>query len=286
MGTLKKKNLEAPDRRLALAGIDADVVEMGDAAISRTVLQHGAHCAQGTDWRTGDPLCQAHHAGVILAGRMRVQSDDGSIMEAGPGDVVDVAPGHDGVVTSPEPLVMINWSGVRTWAPPDEATERVLLTLLFTDIVGSTEMAVRLGHAAWRDLLARHNQVVRSVLDRHRGREVSTTGDGFLAVFEGAARAVRAAVDIRAQAASLGMIIRAGIHTGEVEIIGSDVRGVAVHEAARISAAAAPGEILVSSMTYQLASGGDIALESRGEREFKGLDGPRTVYAVAGSSAA
>ncbi|HEY8198655.1 MAG TPA: adenylate/guanylate cyclase domain-containing protein [Candidatus Limnocylindrales bacterium] len=280
MGTLKKKNLAAPDRRLAVAGIDAEVVEMGDAAISRTVLQHGAHCALGTDWRTGDPLCQAHHAGVILSGRMQVQADDGSSMEAGPGDVVDVAPGHDGVVTSVEPLVMINWSGVNSWVPPAEAGERVVLTLLFTDIVGSTEMAVELGDAVWRDRLARHNQVVRAVLDRYRGREVTTTGDGFLATFEGAARAVHAAIEIRTRTADMGLSVRAGLHTGEVELIDGDVRGVAVHEAARIAAASGPGEILVSSMTYQLASGSDVAFEPRGERELKGLTGARMVYAV------
>jgi class 3 adenylate cyclase len=121
---------------------------------------------------------------------------------------------------------------------------------------------------------------VRNVLDRHRGREVKTTGDGFLAVFDGAGRAVRAAVDVRDAAPAIGLEIRAGVHTGEVELAGDDVRGVAVHEAARIAAAAAGGEILVSSATAQLASGSGLAFEERGERTLKGLSGPRMLYAV------
>jgi class 3 adenylate cyclase len=142
-------------------------------------------------------------------------------------------------------------------------------------------MAVRLGDRAWRELLGRHNRDVRDQLDRFRGREVATTGDGFLAVFDGAARAIQAALAIRDGAKALGLEIRSGIHTGEVEIVGDDVRGVAVHEAARISSAASPGEILVSSTTRQLASGGALDFEERQAQELKGLDGARILYSVA-----
>jgi len=166
----------------------------------------------------------------------------------------------------------------KTSAP--ESGDRVLATLLFTDIVGSTELAGRLGDTAWRELLGRHNRDVRNVLDRQRGREVTTTGDGFLAVFDGAARAVRAAVAIRDAARALGIEVRTGIHTGEVEVVGDDVRGIAVHEAARIAAAAAGGEILLSVTTTQLASGSELTFEERGERELKGLDGPRKLFAL------
>jgi class 3 adenylate cyclase len=176
----------------------------------------------------------------------------------------------------------INWSGVRTWLPEPEAGERVVATMLFTDIVGSTERAVQLGDRAWRDLLAAHNREVRGVLDRYRGREITTTGDGFLAVFDGAARAIRATLAIRSATGTLGIEVRAGIHTGEAELAGDDIRGVAVHEAARIAAAAGAGEILVSSTTYQLAGGSEFVFESRGERELKGLTGPRLLYAVVG----
>jgi class 3 adenylate cyclase len=156
----------------------------------------------------------------------------------------------------------------------------VLVTLLVTDIVGSTERAVTLGDAAWRELVAGHFRAVRSVLDRYRGREIKTAGDGFLAIFDGAARAIGAAVAIQQRAAADGLAIRAGVHSGEVEIAGNDVRGVAVHEAARVSAAAGSDEILVSETTRMLASGGDFEYEARGPFELKGLPGPRTLYAV------
>lgn len=166
-------------------------------------------------------------------------------------------------------------------APAPESGERVVATILFTDIVGSTDMAVRLGDVAWRELVGRHNRDVRDELDRYRGREVATTGDGFLAVFDGAARAILAATAIRNRARALRLEVRAGIHTGEVEVVGDDVRGVAVHEAARIASAASGGEILVSSTTYQLASGAGLTFEDKGARELKGLSGLRSLYAVA-----
>jgi len=202
------------------------------------------------------------------------------VLEIGPNEVFDIPPGHDGWVVSDEPMRAINWSGVRSWLPDPESGDRVVATLLFTDIVSSTETAVRLGDKTWRELLGRHNRDVRDQLDRFRGREVDTTGDGFLAVFDGAARAIRAAIGIRERARALELEIRAGLHTGEVEVVGDDVRGAAVHEAARIAAAAAPGEILVSATTSQLASGSGLTLEDRGERELKGLTGARTVFAA------
>jgi len=174
----------------------------------------------------------------------------------------------------------VTWSGVRTWLPQPEAGERVLATLLFTDIVSSTERAVQLGDAAWRELLGRHNRDVRDQLDRYRGREVSTTGDGFLAVFDGAGRAIQAAIAIRDRTSALDLSVRVGVHTGEVEVVGDDVRGVAVHEAARIAAAAGSDEILVSATTFALTSASGMAFEPRGEHQLKGLDGLRTLYAV------
>jgi class 3 adenylate cyclase len=176
----------------------------------------------------------------------------------------------------------INWSGVRSWLPSPDSGERVLATLLFTDIVGSTAMVERIGDAAWRELLARHDRQVRDILDRFRGREVNTTGDGFLAVFDGAGRAIRAAVAIRERTRALGLEIRAGINTGEVELVGADVRGIVVHEASRLASGAAPGQIIVSATTRQLAAGTEFAFDDLGMRELKGLSGERALYAVAG----
>jgi class 3 adenylate cyclase len=286
MSRPQKKSLDAPDERVRLNGISADIVNVGDAAVALNIFQPGAHCALGGRLLTGNrrasQSCQAHHAGVVLEGRLHVEMDDGSLMDVGPNEVFDIPAGHDGWTVSEEPLRAIGWSGVRTWLPEPESGERVVVTLLFTDIVGSTETAIRLGDGVWRELLGRHNTEVRDELDRFRGREVATTGDGFLAVFDGAVRAVRAGMGIRDRARALGLEVRIGLHTGEVDLVGEDVRGAAVHEAARIADAASVGEILLSSTTYQLASGAGLDFEYQGEREFKGLSGPRSIYAVSG----
>jgi class 3 adenylate cyclase len=158
------------------------------------------------------------------------------------------------------------------------AHETVLVTLLFTDIVGSTDMLARLGDAAWRDLVEQHHAVVRRVITRHRGKEVDTAGDGFFATFDGPARAVRAAVDIDAAVAPLGMSIRAGLHTGECEITDGKVAGIAVSTAARICALAGPHEVLVSSTVKELVAGSELRFTDRGEHTLKGIPEPRRIF--------
>jgi class 3 adenylate cyclase len=158
-------------------------------------------------------------------------------------------------------------TGARSGADPD----RVLATLLFTDIVGSTEKAASLGDRRWRDLLDQHHDLVRRELGRFKGREINTAGDGFLAVFDGPARAVRCAHSIIAAVTPLALEIRAGIHTGEVYLRESDVGGLAVHIAARVAALAGPSEVLVSSAVKDLLVGSGIELEGRGEHELKGV---------------
>jgi class 3 adenylate cyclase len=167
-------------------------------------------------------------------------------------------------------------TGVRRGPDPD----RVLATVLFTDVVGSTETATRLGDRAWRTLLDRHHDVVRRELARWRGREVDTTGDGFLATFDGPARAIRCAVTASEGVRDLGLQIRAGLHTGEVEIAGEDVRGIAVHIGSRVAALAGPDEVLVSRTVADLVAGSGIVLAERGEHELKGVSGTWLVYAV------
>jgi class 3 adenylate cyclase len=159
-------------------------------------------------------------------------------------------------------------------------TDRVLATVLFTDIVGSTERAAALGDEAWRNLLAEHHRVVRTALARHRGREVKTVGDGFLAVFDGPARAVRAAQSIVSEVATLGLEVRTGLHTGEIETIGEDVGGLAVHIAARVMGEAGTGEVIVSSTVRDLVAGSGLRFEDRGRRELRGVPGPWQVWAV------
>jgi class 3 adenylate cyclase len=167
-----------------------------------------------------------------------------------------------------------------TGARPVIEPDRVLATILFTDIVGSTQLAAELGDRAWRELLERHHVLVRTELARLRGREVDTAGDGFLAVFDGPGRAVRCASAAVRSVRSLGIEIRAGVHTGEVEIAGDGVRGIAVHIGARVSALAGGGEVLVSSTVRDLVAGSGLQFEDRGFQELKGVPDPWRVLAV------
>jgi class 3 adenylate cyclase len=167
-------------------------------------------------------------------------------------------------------------TGVRRGPEPD----RVLATILFTDIVRSTERAVELGDRRWRELLERHHEVVRRQLERFQGKEVDTAGDGFLATFDGPARAIRCAQAIRDQARELDLEIRAGVHTGEVELAGQDVRGIAVHIGARVAALAGSGEVFVSSTVKDLVAGSGIEFEDRDTHPLKGVPGEWHLFAV------
>jgi class 3 adenylate cyclase len=159
--------------------------------------------------------------------------------------------------------------------------DRVLATVLFTDIVGSTERAAELGDRRWRDTLAAHDDVVARELDRFRGRPVKRMGDGWLATFDGPARAIRCAVAARDGVRDLGIELRAGLHTGEIEVVGDDVAGLAVHIGARVGAAAGPGEVLVSSTVRDLVVGSGIEFTDRGSRALKGVPGEWRLHSVA-----
>lgn len=165
-------------------------------------------------------------------------------------------------------------TGSRTAVDPD----RMLTTLLFTDIVGSTDQAAALGDRRWRDLLDSHNDLARRQLARFGGREVSTTGDGFFAVFDRPVSGVRCAISLVSSMPALGLQVRTGVHTGEVEVRGSDLGGLAVHIAARIAGLAAPGEVLVSSTVRDLLTGTDVVFEDRGDHSLKGVSGEWHLY--------
>jgi class 3 adenylate cyclase len=164
----------------------------------------------------------------------------------------------------------------------DEQAEfdRVLATVLFTDIVGSTELATRLGDRKWRELVSEHNSKCRALIGRFRGREVDNAGDGFFATFDGPARAVRCAQAIGAAVHPLGLQIRAGLHTGEVEAMGDKVGGIAVHIGARIASRAAADEVLVSSTVKELVAGSGITFYDLGEHDLKGVSDPVRIYRV------
>jgi class 3 adenylate cyclase len=166
-----------------------------------------------------------------------------------------------------------------TGARPAPAPNRILATVLFTDLVGSTERLREEGDEGWASLLSRHHAAVRRELERYRGREIDSAGDGFFAIFDGPARAIRCALALRDGARHLGLELRAGLHTGECELLADKVAGIAVHTGARVAALANPGEVFVSSTVRDLVSGSGIAFESRGEHELKGI-GERQVFAV------
>jgi len=189
-------------------------------------------------------------------------------------------PGDDHLIwADPDPIFDLVEEFV-TGVPPAEVPDRVLVTVLFTDIVGSTETAAAVGDDAWRRLLDRHDETVRRYFQRYRGREVKSTGDGFLAVFDGPARAVRCAQAITEAVVALGLQVRAGLHTGEVELRGDDVGGVAVHAGARIAALAGPGEVLASRTVRDLTAGSGISFTPRGAHELKGVPGEWDLYSA------
>jgi class 3 adenylate cyclase len=186
-------------------------------------------------------------------------------------------PGGDGTVFTSAPALEEIAEFV-TGERPEVEVDRILTTLLFTDIVGSTERAASLGDQAWRSLLDAHDRTVRDNLRRFRGKEINTTGDGFLASFDGPARAIRCALAISESTKQLGIDLHLGLHTGECEVRGDDLGGLAVHIAARIGSLARPGEVLVSGTVKDLVVGSRIDFVDRGEHELRGVPGTWKLY--------
>jgi class 3 adenylate cyclase len=217
----------------------------------------------------------------VVSGRLHTEMEDGSTLEVGPDDAFELPPGHDAWVVGDEPWIAVDSLGRRYFGvSDDEASRRKLGTILFTDIVGSTEMAARLGDAAWHALIAEMNTAARRELERFRGREVDTTGDGLLAVFDGPTRAVRCARALIQGATARGFHIRAGIHTGEYEPASDGIRGLAVHVAARVMGSASGDELRISAATASLLDPGEALLQPLGPHELKGVPAPVELYAV------
>jgi class 3 adenylate cyclase len=236
---------------------EIDVRHVASAIAAPTLVIH----------RTGDLVCHVEN------GRFLAASIPGAKYVELPGDWhLLFAGGGEEIVAEIREFL----TGVREPEEPD----RVLTTLLFTDIVGSTEHARSLGDRRWRELLERHHDAMRRELARFRGREVDTAGDGFFATFDGPARAIRCARSAVDSVRKLGLEIRVGLHTGEVELAGGGVRGIAVHTAARVAALAGPNEVLVSGTVKDLIAGSGINLAERGMRELKGIPGKWRLYAV------
>jgi len=272
------RSFDAPDEVIEFGGVIEQLITIGGLTVSRSVQPQGWRWRDDFQPLVGGEWCRANHVGMVLSGRQIILLDDGTEYELGPGDLYDVRPGHDGWTIGDEDCVLLEWSGQRQWTGSGD--HRVLATLLFTDIVDSTVTAARLGDAAWHDLLSLHFHACRDAIAGFGGRQVTTTGDGVVAVFDATASAVRCAVELQSVAARQSLAIRTGVHAGEIELSGEDIRGVTVHEAARIMAEAGSGELLVSETVALLCRGGDISFENAGEHALKGVPGRWQLYRV------
>ena len=281
MPRLQFKSFATPDESRAFPNGSAQIVDLGEATIGLARWEPGWRWSTHLAAIAGTSSCQVHHLGYAISGRLRVEMDDGQTIEIPPDSAYEIPAGHDASVVGDEPFVTLEWTSAHVvGVGAEDAAERVLATVLFTDIVDSTATLARIGDQAWRDLLIEHNRRMRDQLNRFRGREIDTTGDGFLAVFDSASRAARCGLAMTDAARAMGTSIRVGIHTGEVEFIGGDARGVAVHAAARVLARAGADEVLVSSTTRDLLEGSGLSLEDAGAHELKGLPGSRSLYRV------
>ncbi len=283
MPGFQRRNLAEPDELTTFERGEERIVQIGELSFARTVLEPGWHWAEHVRPLVGTPTCQFPHFILVASGHMRIVMDDGTAHDLGPGDVVDLPPGHDSWVVGDETLVLYSTVGGRGWGKPPSPGDRILTTLLFTDMVDSTALAERLGDARWKHVLSSYYQTARLQLDRYRGHQIVTTGDGFLASFDGPGRAIRCGEALIGAAASQNLVIRVGVHTGEVELAAGDVRGLAVHIASRVMALAEPGEILVTATTRQLAAGSGLLFEDRGDHQLKGVTELWRLHAVAQS---
>jgi len=281
MAHMQRKSLDLPDETRTIPNGRTEIWNLGDFVVGRMRFEPGWQWSKDvkpiaqTDW------CEYHHLGLVMEGTLHYITPDGLEMEVGPGMLYEILPGHDAWVVGDTPLIQYDFAGMRTFALPAAArSERILATLVCTDIVDSTATAERVGPARWASMLAELNAESRRQIDKFRGKFAANTGDGLIATFDGAERAVRCGAAIADVAAQLRFGLRCGVHTGEVELIPDNVRGVAVHIVSRVTALAAPGEVLVSGTTYELVADSDLRFEDRGSHELKGVTGARQVWAL------
>jgi class 3 adenylate cyclase len=267
-----KRQLLSYFRRSASPATAAALLRMNSAVDVRDVLPT-IHVPALILHRTGDREANVEE-GRWIAGRIPTAR----FVELPGADHIPWVGDQDAVADEIEEFV--------TGARPIRGADRVLATVLFTDIVDSTATAACVGDQSWRDLLHRHQSDVRQELDRWRGREVDTAGDGFLASFDGPARAIRCALAIGERSRAVGLEVRAGVHTGECELLGDKLAGIAVHTGARIAALAGGGEVLASQTVKDLVAGSGLDFDDRGEQEFKGVPGRWRIYAALDPSGA
>jgi class 3 adenylate cyclase len=285
MSRVEVRDLGEPEAVVTYPLGTSSQVRLGGTVVTRHVLQPGWSWEEHAQRQVGTTSCELYHRGVVLRGRMGVRTDEGDQLIIEPNHVFDLPPGHVTWVEGDEELVMVDWAGGAGFDTRPGEERRAMATILFTDIVDSTVLLREAGDVAWKRTLAMHDDVVRTVLAGFSGREIETGGDSFLVVFDGAERAIRCALALVEALAAIRIPIRVGIHSGEVVSSGDQVRGVAVHTAARILAKAGAGEVLVSGSTRDLAEGAtELTFDSRGSYPLKGLEREHELFA-AGSAA-
>jgi class 3 adenylate cyclase len=278
MASITRRNLDDPDERRTFELGSGELTRVGPYTIGRGILQPGWRWSTHVGPLTGTASCEVHHVQVLLSGRFGVRMDDGEEVILVPNDLVEIAPGHDAWVIGDEPVVLLDVAGnIEDFALRAEV-QRVVTTLLMTDIVDSTKTAARLGDRHWRQTLADHNRLMRVQIARFGGSEIATTGDGFLARFPSAVGALRCAAAVREPLRQFGIEVRSGVHTGEVELTASGVGGISVHAVARIMALAGPGQVFVSAATVGLADGSGLQFTRRGQHEMKGFERPMEIF--------
>ena len=207
--------MSAPDLVRTFPHGHVDVINLDETSVARFSWDPGWRWSKDVAPVVQTSSCQNRHVGYVISGVLHVQMDDGTELEIRAGDAFEIPPGHDAWVVGDEVWDTVEFTSAAIFGLTPDENESVLATILFTDIVDSTATLSRIGDAAWRRLLLQHNQIVRALLDRYRGREVGTTGDGFLALFDGAARATKCASAMIAAIGELDIRIRAGLHTGK-----------------------------------------------------------------------
>ena len=285
MSRFQRSSLNDPSARRELPRQNGAFARVGPLVVGRGHLEPGWRWSVDIRPIVGTSSCMLHHVHVLLAGRLGARLDDGEEATFEAGDVFDIPPGHDAWVIGDEPVELLDISGnVADYGLP-AARSRAVATLLMTDIVGSTDMLARIGDRAWKQLLGDNDRIVRAELRRSGGLEIATTGDGFFAEFGSAAAALDTALRMAEDVEGAGLHIRTGVHTGEIERVDGDVRGLAVHTVARVMSAAGASEVLTTLMTRLLVEAGSFQFTTRGEHLLKGLPGPLELYAVARTGA-
>jgi class 3 adenylate cyclase len=285
MSRVEVRDLDEPEAVVSHPLGETSQVRLAQTVITRHVLQPGWSWEEHAQPSAGTSSCGLYHRGVVLSGRMGIRTDEGEELIISPNQVFDLQPGHVTWVEGGDVLVMIDWAGGAGFDPQPGGEARVMATILFTDIVDSTPRARDAGDASWERTMAMHDDVVRSVLTGFGGREIETAGDSFLVVFDSAERAISCGLALVGALGAIELPIRVGIHSGEVIMSGDQIRGLAVHAAARIMAQAGASEVLVSGITRDLTEGATgLTFESRGRHRLKGLAREHDLFA-AGSSA-